>query len=87
MTTARYAPDPIAPAIVPVRSPRTSIVLAELTRQRRLERRQRRAKRQRRCRAWTHWLAVLGRGPLELDRVQSPQTPCFTAATPRIGAV
>ena len=49
---------------VPVRSPRTSIILAELARQRRLERRQRRFQRRHRCRAWTQlaaWLAALGR--------------------------
>ena len=53
---------------VPVRSPRTSIILAELARQRRLERRQRRLKRQRRRRVWDQlqaWLARLGRWPGE----------------------
>jgi hypothetical protein len=40
------------PATAPVRSPRTSIILAELARQRRHERRQRRLKRQQRRRAW-----------------------------------
>ena len=57
----------------PVRSPRTSIVLAELARQRRLERRQRRLKRQRRRQAWaqvTAWLHVLGRWPLEAMRTR-----------------
>jgi hypothetical protein len=55
----------------PVRSPRTSIVLAELARQRRLERRKRRLKRQRRRQAWaqvTAWLCALGRWPFEALR-------------------
>ena len=59
---AARPPSPTAP--VPVRSPRTSIILAELARQRRLERRQRRFQRRHRCRAWTQlaaWLAALGR--------------------------
>ena len=50
---------------VPVRSPRTSIILAELARQRRFERRQRRLKRQERRRAWARlaaWLGRLGHG-------------------------
>ena len=54
-----------------VRSPCTSIVLAELARQHRLERRQRRLKRQRRRQAWarvTAWLGALGRGPFEAMR-------------------
>ena len=52
----------------PVRSPRTSLILAELARQRRLERRQRRLKRQRRRQAWarvTAWLCALGRWPFD----------------------
>ena len=57
-----WSPLPIAP--VPVRSPRTSIILAELARQRRFERYKRRLKRRQwRC-AWTQpaaWLAALGR--------------------------
>jgi hypothetical protein len=55
-------------ATVPVRSPRTSLILAELARQRRLERYQRRCKRQRRRRAWARWmgwLAASGRWPVE----------------------
>ena len=50
----------------PVRSPRTSIVLAGLARQRRLERRRRRFKRQRRRQAWARvaaWLCASGRSP------------------------
>jgi hypothetical protein len=63
----------------PVRSPRTSIVLAELARQRRLERRARRLKRQRRRQAWarvTAWLYALGRWPFEaLRRHTTPGLP------------
>jgi hypothetical protein len=44
---------------VPVRSPRTSIILAELARQRRYERRRRRLKRQQR-----RWYAVRGEFPI-----------------------
>ena len=61
--------EPAAPA----RSPRTSIVLAALARQRRLERYQRRLKRQRRRQAWarlTAWLYALGRWPFEALRAR-----------------
>ena len=57
----------------PVRSPRTSLILAELARQRRLERCQRRLKRQRRRQAWaraTAWLHALGRWPFEAMRAR-----------------
>ena len=59
---------------VPMRSPRTSIVLAELARQRRLERSERRLKRQRRRQAWarvTAWLDALSRWPLEAMRTRT----------------
>jgi hypothetical protein len=62
-TSASASNDPLPPAAAPVRSPRTSIILAELARQRRLERRQRRLRRQRRRQAWARcmgWLAALG---------------------------
>ena len=49
-----------APGPVPVRSPRTSIILAELARQRRLERQQRRLKRGQRRQAWAQVAARLG---------------------------
>lgn len=58
----------------PVRSPRTSLILAELARQRRLERRQRRLKRQRRRQAGAQlraWLAALGRWLFEAIRAQT----------------
>jgi hypothetical protein len=57
--------------VAPVRSPRTSLILAELARQRPLERWQRRLKRQRRRQAWTQvmgWLYTLSRGPFETIR-------------------
>ena len=64
--------------VAPVRSPRTSLILAELARQRRLERRQRRLKRQRRRQAWarvTAWLDAF-RGPFEaLRRRTTPDLP------------
>jgi hypothetical protein len=62
------SPSPAAP--VPVRSPRTSILLAELARQRRLERSQRRLKRRQRPRlspsgglagALGRWIQAAGR--------------------------
>lgn len=57
--------------MVPVRSPRTSLILAHLARQRRHERRKRRLKRQRRRRACARvntWWASLGRWPFEPER-------------------
>jgi hypothetical protein len=63
----------------PARSPRTSIVLAERARQRRLERRKRRLKHQRRRQARarvTAWLYALGRWPFEaLRRRTTPDLP------------
>jgi hypothetical protein len=69
----------------PARSPRTSIVLAELARQRRLERRQRRLKRQRRRQAWarvTAWLSALGRWPWEALRPRSAPGLRFPESVP-----
>src|SRR5690242_14562346 len=57
-----------SPAAVPVRSPRTSLILAELARQRRLERCKRRLQRQRRRQAWARWMgwfSAFGHGPGE----------------------
>ena len=65
-------------AAVPVRSPRTSIILAELARQRRYERRQRRLRRLQRRRAWARrlaWLTAFGRKPLGLARADA--APCL----------
>jgi hypothetical protein len=62
----------------PVRSPRTSIVLAERARQRRLERSKRRLKRQRRRQAWariTAWLCALGRWLEAMRRRTTPGLP------------
>jgi hypothetical protein len=60
-------------------APRTSIVLAERARQRRLERRKRRLKHQRRRQARarvTAWLYALGRWPFEaLRRCTTPDLP------------
>jgi hypothetical protein len=59
-----FSPLPLPASGPPRRSPRTSLILAELARQRRLERRQRRQ-------AWAQmraWLTALGRGPFEAMR-------------------
>jgi hypothetical protein len=56
----------LASTAVPLRSPRTSIILAELARQRRLERCKRRLQRQRRRQAWarvTAWFRAFGHWP------------------------
>jgi hypothetical protein len=61
-----------------MRSPRTSIILAELARQRRYERRLRRLKRLRRRRAWCRrlaWLIAFGRRPFNLARTDA--VPCL----------
>jgi len=77
-------------AAVPVRSPRTSIILAELARQRRLERRQRRLKRQQRRRAWAQWvgwLATLGRWPFEPIRTPAAPGLIFPGTMPLVYAL
>ena len=51
-------PLPFQAVGLPLRSPRTSLVLAELARQRRGERRQRCLKRQQRRRAWARVIAL-----------------------------
>ena len=69
-----HTPSGLPQAAVPLRSPRTSIVLAELARQRRWERCLRRLKRQRRRQAWarvTAWLDALSRWPLEAMRTRT----------------
>ena len=53
-------PLPLQAAGLPLRSPRTSLILAELARQRRWNRRQRRLERQERRRAWAQ-MAASGR--------------------------
>jgi hypothetical protein len=69
---------------LPVRSPRTSIILAELARQRRWERRQRRNARARRRAAW---LALFNRKPFDLIRVQCPPRVTFSGAMPMVYAL
>ena len=79
--SAPNSPETGSQATVPVRSPRTSIILAELARQRRYERRQRRLKRLQRRRAWARrvaWLAAFGRRPFELVRTHA--APCLLFA-------
>jgi hypothetical protein len=69
MSATLSASHPLAPlslATLPQRSPRTSIVLAELARQRRYERRLRRQARARRA-AWWTWF---DRRPFDSARVQ-----------------
>ena len=69
MSVALPASNPLTPfslTALPQRSPRTSIILAELARQRRYERRQRREARARRA----AWLAWLDRRPFEAARMQ-----------------
>lgn len=76
--SAPSSPKAESQAAVPVRSPRTSIILAELARQRRYERRQRRLRRQQRRRACARriaWLAAFGRKPFELVRPNA--APCL----------
>ena len=71
-TTASPCPSPsLRPkAVTPVRSPRTSIILAELARQHRYERRRRRCKRQQRRRAWARWVGRLAAlRPAQLARL------------------
>jgi hypothetical protein len=78
--SAPESPKAGSQAGAPVRSPRTSIILAELARQRRYERRLRRLKRLRR-RAWGRrlaWLIAFGRKPL--DSVRTNAVPCFLLA-------
>jgi hypothetical protein len=93
MVTAASAPNclPKPPqAAVPVRSPRTSIILAELTRQRRLERCRRRLKRQQRRRAWARWagwLPALGHRPFESIRMPAVAGLIFSGTVPLVYAL
>ena len=73
MSAALSASNPLAPFALPDlprRSPRTSIILAELARQRRYERCRRRQARARRA-AWWGWL--LDRRPFDSAREQQLQ--------------
>jgi len=93
MTTAASAssPLPLLPqAAVPVRSPRTSVILAELARQRRLQRWQRRLKRQRRRQAWGRLrtgLAALGQWPFEPIRTYALPGLLFAGTMPLVYAL
>lgn len=90
MITAASTPSllPVLPdAAVPIRSPRTSIILAELARQRRLERRQRRFKRQARQRAWARlsgWLVTLSQPRFEPIGATAVPALIFLGAIPLV---
>ena len=93
MITAASTPSllPVLPeAVVPIRSPRTSIILAELARQRRLERRQRRVKRRARRRVWARWsgwLGALGHWPFEPIGAAAVPGLVFVGAMPLVFAL
>jgi DNA-binding transcriptional MocR family regulator len=70
---------------LPVRSPRTSIILAELARQRRWERHQRHQRRKARARRAV-WLALFNRKPFDLISVQRPLCVIFSGAMPMVYA-
>jgi hypothetical protein len=75
MSATLSASNPLAPFALPDlprRSPRTSIILAELARQRRHERCRRRQARARRA-TWWGWL--LDRRPFDSARAQQQQRP------------
>ena len=87
--SAPSSPETGRQATVPVRSPRTSIILAELARQRRLERRQRRLKRQWRRQAWAQvraWLYALSQWPFEAIRTQEAPEVRFSGTMPLVYA-
>ena len=87
-TASATTSPPWSPQLaVPVRSPRTSIVLAELARQRRLERCRRRLKRLRRRQAWVRvraWLYALSRWPFEAIRTQAAPDVLFSRNVPLV---
>ena len=74
-----------------MRSARTSIVLAELARQRRLERCKRRLQRQQRRQAWARvkaWLCALSRWPFEtIIRTRTAPGLLFPEAVPLVYAL
>jgi hypothetical protein len=81
MTTAAlpYLADPFTPgAAVPVRSSRTSLILAEPTRRRQSERQQRRAER-----AWRAWWDC---GPFEVSCTPATPEVVFPGAMPLVYA-
>ena len=67
-------------AAVPVRSPRTSLILAEAARQRRREHRQRRESRIRRA----PWFALLDCRPFDLIRTQAVPGVVFSGTVPLV---
>jgi hypothetical protein len=73
----------LTPVTLPVRSPRTSIILAELARQRRWERQQRRKARARRA----AWLALFNPQPFNLISAQCPPRVNFSGAMPMVYAL
>ena len=85
MSATLTASNPLAPlsfSSLPQRSPRTSIILAELARQRRYERRRRREARARRA----AWLAWLDRRPFDSACVQRLPELAFAGSTPLVYA-
>jgi hypothetical protein len=90
MITAASTASPLSllpEVVVPVRSPRTSIILAERAHQRRDERRQRRLKRQQRRHAWartTAWLTALGQGHFGSLHTQATPGLLFVETTPLV---
>jgi hypothetical protein len=76
--SASASANALTPTALPVRSPRTSIILAELARQHRWERRQRRKARARRA----AWLALFNPQPFNLVHVQCPLRVNFSGAMP-----
>jgi hypothetical protein len=93
MITAASTPSsrsPLPQIVAPMRSPRTSIILAELTRQRRFERCERRRKRQQRRRAWARlvgWMATVSRWPFATSRMRTAPRPVFPGAMPLVYAL
>jgi hypothetical protein len=75
--------DVLTQPSLPVRSPQTSIILAELARQRRWERQQRRRARAR----WAGWLAMFNRTPFDQIRVQRPLHVTFSGTMPMVYAL
>jgi hypothetical protein len=78
--TASASAAPLAAPELPVRSPQTSIILAELARQRRWERQQRRKARLRRA----AWLTLFSQKPFRLVSAQPPPNVTFAGAMPMV---
>jgi hypothetical protein len=82
-TSASASANVLTPPTLPVRSPQTSIILAELARQRRWERRERRKARARRA----AWLALFNPKPFDLISVRCPLRVTFSGAMPIVYAL